>query len=140
MSFDAARATIETRFRDQWLVGSPAALRTPVGWDGHAFEPRRGDASVRLSIRDGEGFPKSAGAPGSNVVRRVGVVFVEVFTPGGEGSKVARDLIDHIRPIFEHWRDGNLLFRTMAVAGPIEDPPFYKLTATFPFELDTFNG
>ena len=140
MSFDSERATIESRFASQWVTGSPASARTAVGYDGQAFTPPTGESSVRLSIRSGDAVNQSMGSPGSNVIRQTGVVFVEVFTPGGRGSKAARDLVDLIKPIFTNWRSGNLLFRTMSVSPPIEDAPFYKLTVTFPFQRDSFDG
>ena len=140
MSYADVRATIEQRFHDQWLTGSPAALRTPVGWDGQAFEPPTGESSVRLSIREGEAFNASMGSPGSNIVRYPGVVMIQIFTPGGQGSKAARELADLIRPIFTNWRSGSILFRTMSVLPPVEDPPFYMLPVSFAFQRDETHG
>jgi hypothetical protein len=140
MNLDQERAAIETRFLAQWMTGSPAALRTPVGMSGHSFEPPVGESSIRLTIRDGDSFNGSVGSPGSNLVRNVGVLFLEVFTPGGQGDKAARDLADLIEPIFTNWRSGNLLFRTMGRGVPDETEPFYKLPLTFAFQRDTFTG
>ena len=140
MNLDQERVAIETRFLSQWMTGSPAALRTPVGMSGHSFEPPLGESSVRLTIRDGDSFNMSMGSPGSNLIRSVGVLFIEVYTVGGAGDKASRDLADRIEPIFTNWRSGSLLFRTMGRGVPDETEPFYKLPLTFAFQRDNFNG
>lgn len=140
MSFASERSAIETRFHTEWLTGSPAALRTPVGFDGHAFEPPTDEASVRLTILNGQGFNQSMGDPGSNIVRYAGVVMIQVFTPGGQGSSAARALVDLIEPIFTNWRSGNLLFRSMSLGSPDQSAPFYMVPVSFPFQRDSFTG
>lgn len=140
MSFAGLRATIEGRFFAEWQTGSPAAPRTPVGWDGQEFAPPIGEASVRLSILQGDSINASMGDPGSNVVRYAGVVMIQIFTPGGQGSGAARALADHIRPIFTNWSDSGLRFRSMNIGAPIENAPFYMLPVSFPFALDEHHG
>lgn len=140
MSFADLRATIEGRFFAQWRTGSPAALRTPVGWDGQAFTPPTDESSVRLAIRQGDSINASIGDPGSNVVRYAGVVMIQIFTPGGLGSGAARALADLIRPIFTNWTDGGLRLRSMNIGTPIEDAPYYMLPVSFPFDLDEQHG
>lgn len=140
MSFAAERAAIETRFRDQWLTGSPAALRTPVGWDRHKFKPPTDSSSVRLTIVNGDSFNQSMGDPGNNLVRYVGVVMIQIFAVGGQGSETARDLADLIQPIFTNWRSGSLIFRTMNIGTPQEDVPFFMLPVSFAFQRDETHG
>lgn len=140
MSFDSERSAIETRFLAQWVTGSPSSLRTAVGMPGHAFTPEPGNSSVRLSILNGEGFNRSMGDPGSNLVRYAGVLMINIYAPGGEGTKAARDLADLIQPIFTNWRSGTLLFRTMNTGPADETPPFYMLPVSFAFERSEFHG
>lgn len=141
MTFEAERVAIEGRFHAQWLTGSPAALRTPVGWDGHTFKPPTDESSIRLTILDGDSFNASFGDPGSNKVRYAGAVMLEVYTVGGQGSNAAQALKDLIRPIFTNWRSGDLLFRTMRqVSAPDTTPPYYKITVHFPFQRDANHG
>jgi hypothetical protein len=140
MSLDDFRASVEARFKTQWMTGSPAALRTPVGFDGQAFTPPTDSSSVRMAILNGEAVNQSMGDPGSNVVRYPGVVMFQIFTPGGAGSKAARDLADLIRPIFTNWRSGSILFRAMTIGTPVEDAPHYMLPVSFAFQDDQFHG
>lgn len=140
MGFESERAAIETRFRDQWLTGSPAALRTPVGWDRQKFEPPKGQTSVRLTILNGDGFNASLGDPGNNIVRYVGVLAFQIYAPGGVGSDATRELIDLLRPIFTNWRSGTLLFKAMNVGTAIDLAPFLMTPVNFPFERDEYEG
>lgn len=140
MSFETERIAIETRFQTQWLTGSPAALRTPVGMPGHVFTPPEGESSVKLSILNGAGFNMSMGDPGSNLVRYAGLLTINILTPGGLGTKAARDLADLIQPIFTNWRSGTLLFRTMNTGPADETQPFYMLPVSFAFERDETHG
>ncbi|MCW2309725.1 DUF4128 domain-containing protein [Rhodobium gokarnense] len=140
MTFASERAAIETRFNTEWTTGSPAALRTPVGWDAQTFEPPTDESSVRLTILNGDGINQSMGDPGNNAIRYAGVVMIQVFTPGGQGSAAARALVDLIEPIFTNWRSGNILFRTMNVGTPDTSPPFYMVPVSFPYQRDSFLG
>jgi len=140
MNLDQQRAAIETRFMDQWMVGSPLALRTPVGMPGFTFTPPTDEPSVRMSILNGASMNKSMGSPGSNLVRSAGVLMFQIFTPGGSGTKTANDLADLIQPIFTNWRSGTLLFRTMNTGPADGTPPFYMLPVSFAFERSEFHG
>ena len=140
MSFDSERSAIEARFLAQWVTGSPASPRTAIGMPGHTFTPPVGQSSVRLSILNGQGLNMSMGDPGANLVRYAGVLMINIFTPGGEGTKAARDLADLIQPIFTNWRSGTLLFRTMDTGPADETPPFYMLPVSFAFERSEFHG
>ena len=140
MGFDAERIAIEGRIQTEWLTGSPAALRTPVGMPGHTFTPPVGQSSIQAHILDGAGFNMSMGDPGSNLVRYAGVLMIQIRTPGGAGTAAARVLADLIQPIFTNWRSGSLLFRTMNTGTPDETAPFYMLPVSFAFERSEFHG
>lgn len=140
MSLDQERQLIEARFLAQWVTGSPSAARTAIGLPGHAFTPPTDASSVRLSILDGQGFNLSMGDPGANLVRYAGVVVIQIFTPGGVGTKAARDLADLIQPIFTNWRSGSLLFRTMNTGTADDTAPFYMLPVSFAFSRDETHG
>ncbi len=144
MDIEQEREVIETRFRDCWMLGDPDTLETQVGFDGHAFQPPTDESSVRLSILNGESFNASMGSPGSNLVRSIGVVHIQIYVPGGKASSFPsvewRRLANKIRPIFTNWKSGGLLFRTMSVGSRQENKPLFKQPVTFPFQRDEFNG
>lgn len=138
MSFAALRQTIETRLSQQWVTGSPSTPRTPIGFDGQAFEPVKN--SIRLTILDGEGRNASIGAPGSNLVRHAGVIAIQVFTEGGKGTAASRAYEDQIATIFRNWTSGNLRCGVPYIGGTVEEPPFMVRTVMIPFTVDNFNG
>ena len=142
MDLEDERRIIETRLSTQWTVGGD--LRTAVGWDKQPFEVEPGKNSIRISILDGDSANMSMGSPGTNVVRGAGVVMIQIWVPAGKGepnpSRAARQLADLIRPIFQNWRSGTLLFRTMNVGTPQEEAPFLMLPVSFGFQRDAFHG
>lgn len=140
MSFATTRASIEERFKVQWTIGSPAALRTPVQFDRQQFTPPDASAWVSLTIIDGRGVNASVGSPGANLVRYAGVVAIKVTVPGGIGSAEARGLLDAASAIFRNWFAGGLRFGIPYPGDPIEAPPVYSVTLFCPFERDEADG
>lgn len=136
MNSSAIRAAIEGRFATQWMNGSQP--RTPIGWDGHTFTPVKN--SVRLTILDGEGRNASVGSPGSNVVRHVGVLAIQVFTEGGKGTAASRTYEDLIAAIFRNVTIDGIRFSVPYVSGSVEEAPFLIRTVMIPFNSDAFNG
>lgn len=141
MSYDAERAAIEGWFASQW--GS----LTPIGFDGHFFKPVAN--SVRLTIQSGDVRQASFGNPGSNKARHVGIVQVEIYVQGGQGSNQWRGYAETIQDIFLNkslaangteattsadvlvtfGRDGQLPY----IASKLEEAPLYRVTVNAPF-------
>jgi len=138
LSFSAERSAIEGRFQTLWVSGSPAAARTPVGYDGHPFTPANN--SIRLTIRNGGAEQMSMGDPGNNLVRNVGVIFLEVYTEGGKGSTASRVYEDLIVPIFINKVFDGVRCRVPYLSGEREEVPFLVRTMAVPFERDELIG
>lgn len=132
MSYAQARRDIETHFASAWNK------RTPAGMDGHSFTPSVG--SVRLTIIDGEGRQASAGDPGSNLARYAGVVAVQVYTQGGQGTAASRALEDAVCAVFRNADLGSIRFGIPYVSGSLEDEPFLIRTIMAPFQADVFHA
>jgi|GEM_PF-2247785 len=141
MSFDTERAAIEGWFISQW------AGQTPVGLDGHKFEPVA--ESVRLTIQSGDVRQVSFGRAGGNKARHIGIVQIEIYVQGGAGSSVWRGYAEAIQDIFLNrnlaangteattaadvlvtfGRDGQLPY----IASKLEEAPLYRVTVNAPF-------
>lgn len=140
MTLSAERATIEARWKDQWVSASPSAERTVTGYDGFAFEPVKGASSVRLSIRDGEAGQMSFGDPSNNVSRSAGVVLIQIFAPGGQGTAAIRTLEDAAMAIFRNWTSGTIRFGIPYSVGRLDEPPFLVSTVACPFQRDEYDA
>lgn len=140
MTLATERSLIETRWADQWVTGSPSAARTPTGYDDHKFTPTPNGNSVRLTIANASAEQVSMGDPGNNVSRTTGVVFIQIFVPGGAGSATVRALADAAMAVFRNWNSGVLRFRIPYVSARVEDPPFLVWTIACPFQRDEFDA
>ncbi|MDH3579975.1 MAG: DUF4128 domain-containing protein [Hyphomicrobiales bacterium] len=125
---------IEARFDTQW------AGATPVGYSGQEFTPTAAGNSVRLTVMSGGADQMSAGDPGNNVVRHVGLIVIEIFVPGGDGEVAVRPLADNAMDIFRNQIFGGVRCRVPYVSAHREEPPFLIWNVICPFERDEFNG
>lgn len=132
MGYSSERAAIETLLNSAW-GGS-----TPIGYDGEAFKPVYN--SIRLTILSGKARNASIGAPGSNLARYTGVVAIQVFTKGGEGTSASRDIEDRLSDIFRNKTLGGIRLGVPYVQTSLEEAPFLIRTMMVPFERDEFHG
>lgn len=132
MSYEQARASIESHFKAGW------AARTPVAYDGHTMTAAAN--SVRLTIIDGEGRQATVGSPGANLARYAGVIALQVYTEGGKGTAASRALEDAISDIFRNAAFGEIRCGIPYVSGSIEEPPLLIRTVMVPFTRDTFHA
>jgi hypothetical protein len=92
MGFQAAKAEIETLFKNNWTY-------TEIAYEGVPFDDRLLDEWVRISIADAGGKQASCGI--QNVMfRYVGNLFVQIFIKNDKGSGRAMELADLVTPIF----------------------------------------
>ena len=74
MSYATERRAIETYLNTQWSGA------TPIGFDGHEFEPTAN--SIRVTIQNGQVLQGSIGAA-ANRIDHVGLVSIQIFTESG---------------------------------------------------------
>lgn len=96
MSFEAARKNIMAHFSSNFS----GVAADKIAWDNVAFKPVTGSPWVRVSIQGNLNNFASIGGP-SIKVRRLGIVFVQVFVPEGTGTLVADQLADDIADALE---------------------------------------
>lgn len=137
MSLVSERAALEDRFKTAW---DSAHASMKVGYDGHTFEFVKGTTSVRLRIADGDAQQISMGDPGNNLVRNIGVLFVQIATPGGVGTATVRPLEDEVMTLYRNQTFGGVRCRIPYLMDRVEEPPFLISTIAIPFERDEHNG
>lgn len=93
MNFKTAEATIRAHFSTTWNS------LTPIAFPDVQFTPPNG-TWVRFSMKHTDGFQASIGAPTSNMFRRRGVVYIQIFQKEGQGSTDARTKADTASDIF----------------------------------------
>ena len=138
MTLETERIAIEGRFQTLWVEGSPAAAITPVGYSSQPFTPTA--SSVRLTIRDGMAEAQSIGSPGTNLVRNVGIIIIQIFVAGGAGEATMRPLAETAQGIFRNVVFGGIRCRVPYVSGMTEEPPFLIWNIVAPFVRDELNG
>lgn len=92
------------RFVDRWKVGDDP--RTPFALDNEdGFDPPAAPHAI-FQVRARPGGPGTIGRPGNRKMDRVGVAFVDLREPPGNGVGSLSDLAEHARAIFENCRFG----------------------------------
>jgi hypothetical protein len=93
MKFKALEAAVRAHFNTQWNS------LTSIAWPDVPFTPPNA-TWVRFTLKNNAGFQATIGAPGSNMLRRIGVVYIQVFQKEGQGSTDARSKADTAADIF----------------------------------------
>jgi len=135
MSYETERVIVQTAFVNAW--GS----LTPVQYDDEDFTAPEDQVWCRVSILNGEAQNRSVGAPGSNVIRHVGVVAIQVHVPTGAGQVGFTTYAEAIEAAFRNRTIENVRFLVPYVSGaPQEMGAFTSRTMMCPFTRDEFNG
>ena len=138
MSYSTERKAIETYVQTQW------AAATPIGFDGHEFEPSFN--SISVSILNGDVLQGSIGAV-NNRIEYVGQVQVQIYTENGKGTEAWRGYAETLEGLFFDKRitDAGALATTDEfirfspeqqhpyISGQISDIPFHIATLIAPF-------
>lgn len=136
MSYETERNAINDRFKTAWASAYPSMK---VGYDGHKFEFET-PSSVRMVIADGDAQQISFGSPGTNLVRHVGVIMIQIAVTGGAGTATIRPIVDAAMTVFRNVTFGGVRCRIPYVMDRKEEPPFLIWTIACPFERDEHNG
>lgn len=136
MGYASERVAIEGRWNTEWVTGLPASARTQTAYENVPFEPPESDAWVRLTILNGEGKQISAGDPGNNTHRYVGVISIQIFTPAAEGSNAGRVLADHAADVFRNQTFGGVQAKVPHISASRTEAPWHQINVTVPFWRD----
>jgi hypothetical protein len=127
MSFDAVRESAETKI-NTWGV-------LPASYDNVQFDSSSYDEWVRVTVIDGESFPRSI-VGGSCKVRRTGFVSVQIFTKQWLGSSLARQYADDISNLFSNTSDGTIVYETASGLRVGHSEDVYQYNVLIPFIYD----
>lgn len=99
-NYAEARRRINEFFISKWMNGQE--LKYPTAFDNQDFKtPDDKSTWVRFSIREFTGAIDTFGDPQNNLYRKFGAVYVNVFTPKGEGMQDSANLASEISDYFE---------------------------------------
>jgi hypothetical protein len=138
MSYATERRAIETYLQNKW------ALETPIGFDGHDFEPTFN--SIRVTIQNADVIQGSIGAA-NNRMEYIGQVAIQIFTESGKGTQKWREYAEKLDGIFFDKRITNtgalattnefIRFSPQQqhpyISGEVSDIPFHIATFIAPF-------
>jgi hypothetical protein len=89
------------RWAEAWKDGDEPA--SPYCFEDETFDPPEG-LWVRFSVKRRPGGAGTIGKPGNRKMDRVGVVFVQLFVPPGDGVGDLSDAAERAAGIFENCR------------------------------------
>lgn len=141
MSLDTAYDAVKTRAETLWPTVEPDVAVTfenarsftvPTDADGK----RLPWLLVEVDWIDGD--QESIGAPGGNLVRYLGNIFVHAFIPRGTGASRAHQLAARAMAIFASKDFGGLVTQAGKPIGPnsSEDGQYFGQSAWVPFQFD----
>lgn len=132
MTFDDIRIVIQSRMA--------AWAGAPVWFDNTLEPPPVKDAKAskapwaRLKINHGDSF--TASISDRPVVRKTGLIQVQVFTATNIGADDAHRLADSVAAHLEHWQSGALFTRAAFVPQSGEAGGYYMVLVSVPFVAD----
>ena len=123
-----ARESIYQEFITQW------ANQTDVTFENESFTP---DGNyVRVTVRGLPSNQRTMGGTGNRRFRRNALVFVQIFTPVGEGRRVSGDLTELAKDVFEGRTFDGLSFSSVNSRGVGPDGKWYQALVEAPFDYE----
>lgn len=137
MTLATAYAAIRTKLTAEWPALEPAV---PLGWENTGFQrDPSGSAFLILEVQWSGGESASVGAPGNNLVRRYGNIWLHAFVPVGQDVDRALEIAGKASVIFEQQDFGGLVCDAMspgAGESGTDDGLYYGQSVNVPFFYD----
>ena len=132
LSPDAADKAIQAAFLAVW------GTTTPIAWDNLDFNAEAQNTPwVRLNVQFVTGTIAALGIVGDRCFRNQGLVFVQVFSPVGEGKSANTVLATVARGTFRGVQlPGGLWFRNAAIVDVGPDGKWYQQNVMAEFIFD----
>ena len=116
--------------------GVPGSL--PIAWENVRLVPDNPPTGyVHFAILNGAASQQTIGAPGSNVVRHVGIINVNVFVPVDQGKPPALRLADEIAAILRSVSVEGIIVREPAIRSLGADGPYFQVNISAGFQRDS---
>lgn len=132
MSYSDHQAFLRKRLYDNWQ-------KTDIQWPNTDYKPAVGTPWLRASFQDGDNMTAGIGGE-ARLNRQVGVMYIQVFTPAGEGEGQAIDYAEEVRALFVSPPNtpSGLQFRSPASIKRVgNDGAWYQVNVLVPYESDT---
>jgi hypothetical protein len=141
MSLDTVASAIRLRADTLWPPLEPVI---PLAWPNEDFERPIGSSGrplpfVVIELRWSGGEFASVGAPGNNLTRREGHIWIFAFVPKGDGETRAHQLVARAISMFEGADfGGGILCQGAMIGGEAddEDGDYFGQCAAIPFDYD----
>lgn len=133
MTYDEARDIINTVFLNAW-----GATNFPVVWrDVPGSVPTSETPWARVTLRHATGRQASlAGESGAQRWERTGTVFVQIFSPIGDGSKKGYELAQLVTNAYQSARGSDVWFRNVRINELGSDGAFESFNVLADFSYD----
>lgn len=137
LTITSARDEILTLFRTTWLAAADST-NVPLLWDNRAQDIPTSGSFARVSVRHADGAQATlSGETGLQSHRLEGTVFVQVFTPTGDGLTTSDKLVEVAMSAFQGKRTaGGVWFRRVRAAEIGPDGAFFQVNVLADFEYD----
>lgn len=141
MSHATLNQLVESRLASQWGV------TTPIKYENVEFTQPIGGSWISVVVKESDSQKITLGS-GAQVERTIGTIFVEIFTPVGAGSSIARGYVDTLKAIFRDYRVSGLhvyrgevfvkgeVYYTNSGTGVPATSQQYQVVVGFPFRYD----
>jgi len=132
MTYDLHQSFLRERLYNNWQ-------KSDIQWPNTDYKPTVGTPWLRVSHQDGDN--RTAGIGGESALnRQVGIMYIQVFAPAGEGEGLAIEYAKEIKALFVSPPNtpSGLHFRSPASIKRVgNDGAWYQVNVLVPYESDT---
>ena len=100
----------------------------------------RTSPSIEMVIRNGQAKQMSVGAPGSNLVRYVGIVIFSIFTEGGKGDAEANGIADTIMDVYRNQVLATVHTKIPYPVARKQEGKFFSMDVFVPYHRDAYEA
>lgn len=132
MSYETVRKEIQAYFANNF----DGVTSDKIAWDNVSFTPEEGEAWVRFSVQNNLSNFISIGGP-SVKVRKLGIIFVQVFVPQGQGTLLADQIVDKVSNTLEAEQlTSGFTLQETSVQNVGNNNGWYQVNVSTPFYYD----
>lgn len=118
------------------LASGPAGVSVKFGDHRNS----RTSPSIEMVIINGAAKQMSIGAPGSNLVRYVGIAIFSIFTDGGDGDVEANGYADTIMDVYRSQVLATVRTKIPYPVARPQDGKFFSMDVLVPYHRDAFEA
>lgn len=136
MSYESVRKEVQKHFYDNFT----GVASDKIAWDNVSYSPIEGQAWVRFSVQNNLSNFVSVGGPNVKV-RKYGIVFVQVFTPEGNGTLLSDQIVDNVVNSLEAEQlTSGFTLQESSVQNIGNSNGWYQVNVSTPFYYDEYRA